>query len=134
MADNIATFVALIIATFYFIVIQFYIETLLNFIIDSDSLLWVFITIIFSIFSLGFIFIFYYVARYIEEFYANKNDILRIVFYYIIPVIFYLAFNLVLKHKQLKINFFVVICVSFVIKQIMEFFFKKLIKKPLKNY
>jgi len=135
IANYVILFFSLIIASFYFIVIEFSTQTLLNMILSSEDVFWMIIYIITSIIAFGILFVFYYIARFLEERHVkNKSNILiKIIFYYIIPIGFYLLFYLILKAERIRADYFIVIVISIIIRQIMEFFFKKVYKKVPEN-
>lgn len=116
---------ALLIASFYFLATALAVETILSMFSElvSVNIFVIMFLSIFSIVALAVIFLFYYVARYIEEKIAKKsNVIVKALFYYIIPTGFYL-FLIIQDFGTLPI---VVIILALVIRQFMELLFRKM--------
>lgn len=120
---------AFLIGAFYFLFIQYATETIVLMVVDfaKDNLLLIIPSLFFAAIFLVLIFIFYYAARLIEEklVKGQKNRLLEILFYYMIPVGIYIFLR---GEMDQALQFFVVV-LAILVRQGMEWLFLKMYKK-----
>ncbi|MEK7137876.1 MAG: hypothetical protein AAB787_00050 [Patescibacteria group bacterium] len=120
---------AFLIGAFYFLFTQYAIETIVMMVVDfaKDNLLLIVPSLFFAAIFLVFVFLFYYAARLIEEklVKGQKNRILEILFYYVIPIGIYLFLR---GEMDQALQFFVVV-VAILVQQGMEWLFLRMYKK-----
>lgn len=129
MAHKFLLIPAFLIGAFYFLFTQYAIETIVMMVVDfaKDNLLLIVPSLFFAAIFLVFVFLFYYAARLIEEklVKGQKNRILEILFYYVIPIGIYLFLR---GEMDQALQFFVVV-VAILVQQGMEWLFLRMYKK-----
>lgn len=129
---KVSIFLAFVVATFYFFIIQIAVETLIVMGIDftkSNMLLWVPV-LLFAAVWFAIVFFFYFLARLLEEgVKARKSRIVMFLFYYALPIGFYLTIR---REINVELSITVVI-LAVLIRQCMEWLFLKFWKKKFKT-